>query len=82
MLGNFSLETTDTSKLLRGLSTHFAAYTKALAICIREAQIVGEIQSTHKSEHLAEFMLNSWEGAILQLIKMLGHSYSKRYSLA
>jgi TetR/AcrR family transcriptional repressor of nem operon len=68
MLGNFGLEIPDHSKLLRDrLSIHFVAWTKALTICVREGQKVGEIRTDLAAEDLAEFALNSWEGALLRM---------------
>lgn len=68
LLGNFGLEVPDHSRLLRErLSMHFAAWTKALAICIREGQKVGEIRADLAADSLAEFIVNSWEGTLLRM---------------
>jgi TetR/AcrR family transcriptional repressor of nem operon len=39
----------------------------AFADCIREAQASGEIDDTFASDELADFLLASWEGAILRM---------------
>ena len=68
LIGDFSLETTSQSKLLRQrLEAIFQEWRAPFAACIAEAQAVGEIDSTFDSVDLAEFLLSSWEGAILRM---------------
>jgi TetR/AcrR family transcriptional repressor of nem operon len=68
MLGNFALEMPERSPLMRDrLAVHFATWTKALAVCIRHGQDVGEIRLDLDADELAEFALNSWEGALLRM---------------
>jgi TetR/AcrR family transcriptional regulator, transcriptional repressor for nem operon len=68
MLGNFALEMSERSPLVRDrLVVHFATWTKALAVCIRHGQEAGEIRSDLSADELAEFTLNSWEGALLRM---------------
>lgn len=68
MLGNFALEMPERSPLVRDrLAVHFATWTKALAVCIRHGQDAGEIRSDLEADELAEFMLNSWEGALVRM---------------
>jgi TetR/AcrR family transcriptional repressor of nem operon len=38
-----------------------------LAVCIRHGQAVGEIRLDLDADELAEFALNSWEGALLRM---------------
>jgi TetR/AcrR family transcriptional repressor of nem operon len=68
MLGNFALEMPERSPLIRDrLAVHFATWTKALAICIRHGQDAGEIRIDLDADEIAEFVLNSWEGALLRM---------------
>jgi TetR/AcrR family transcriptional repressor of nem operon len=68
LIGDFSLETTGQSKLLRGrLEAIFQEWRAPFVSCIAEAQTAGEIDSTFDPTDLAEFLLASWEGAILRM---------------
>jgi TetR/AcrR family transcriptional repressor of nem operon len=68
LIGDFSLETTSQSKLLRErLEAIFQEWRAPFASCIAEAQTTGEIDSTFDPMDLAEFLLASWEGAILRM---------------
>jgi TetR/AcrR family transcriptional regulator, transcriptional repressor for nem operon len=67
LIGDFSLETSQ-SKLLRArLEAIFQEWRAPFASCIAEAQSAGEIGSTFDPIDLAEFLLASWEGAILRM---------------
>jgi TetR/AcrR family transcriptional repressor of nem operon len=68
LIGDFSLETASQSKLLRErLAAIFQEWHAPFASCIAEAQALGEIDSTFDPTDLAEFLLASWEGAILRM---------------
>jgi TetR/AcrR family transcriptional repressor of nem operon len=68
LIGDFSLQTTAQSKLLRDrLQAIFQEWRAPFAACIAEAQTTGEIDSTFDPIDLAEFLLASWEGAILRM---------------
>ena len=68
LIGDFSLETTYQSKPLRErLEAIFQEWRIPFAACIAEAQTAGEIDSTFDPVELAEFLLSSWEGAILRM---------------
>jgi TetR/AcrR family transcriptional repressor of nem operon len=68
LIGDFSLETTSHSEILRTrLEQIFQEWRVPFATCIAEAQAIGEIDSTFDSTDLAEFLLASWEGAILRM---------------
>jgi len=68
LIGDFSLETTSESKPLRKrLEAIFQEWRAPFAACIAEAQTSGEIDSTFDPVDLAEFLLASWEGAILRM---------------
>ncbi len=68
LIGDLSLEAAPQSELLRTrLSEIFAEWCAPFAACIAEAQSQGEIAATFPPEELAEFLLASWEGAILRM---------------
>jgi TetR/AcrR family transcriptional repressor of nem operon len=68
LIGDFSLQTTSESELLRErLEAIFQEWCAPFAACIAEAQTAGEIDSTFDPMELAEFLLASWEGAILRM---------------
>jgi TetR/AcrR family transcriptional regulator, transcriptional repressor for nem operon len=68
LIGDFSLETSSQSKLLRRrLESIFREWRTPFAECIAEGQSIGEIDSTFDPVDLAEFLLTSWEGAILRM---------------
>ena len=80
LIGDFSLETTSQSKLLRQrLEAIFQEWRAPFAACIAEAQVVGEIDSTFNSVDLAEFLLSSWEGAILRMKVERGPAALERF---
>jgi TetR/AcrR family transcriptional repressor of nem operon len=68
LIGDFSVETTAQSKRLRmRLEEIFQEWRAPFASCIAEAQTTGEIDSMFDPMDLAEFLLASWEGAILRM---------------
>jgi TetR/AcrR family transcriptional repressor of nem operon len=68
LIGDFSLEAAPQSDLLRErLSAIFAEWRAPFAACIAQAQAEGEIAKTFTPDDLAEFLLASWEGAILRM---------------
>jgi TetR/AcrR family transcriptional repressor of nem operon len=68
LIGDFSLETSSQSKLLRErLDAIFQEWRTPFASCIAAAQAVGEVDSHFDATELAEFLLASWEGAILRM---------------
>jgi TetR/AcrR family transcriptional repressor of nem operon len=68
LIGDFSIETTSQSRLLRQrLEAIFQEWREPFAACIAEAQDLGEIDATFDPMDLAEFLLSSWEGAILRM---------------
>jgi TetR/AcrR family transcriptional repressor of nem operon len=80
LIGDFSVETTYQSKLLRQrLETIFQEWRAPFAACIAEAQAIGEIDSTFDAMDLAEFLLASWEGAILRMKVERGPAALERF---
>jgi TetR/AcrR family transcriptional repressor of nem operon len=68
LIGDFSLEASSHSELLRErLEAIFQEWRTPFADCIAEAQATGEIDSKFDPVDLAEFLLASWEGAILRM---------------
>src|SRR5262245_19311494 len=68
LIGDFSLEAAPQSDMLRQrLAAIFDEWRGSFAACIAEAQAAGEIASTFAPDDLAEFLLASWEGAILRM---------------
>ena len=68
LIGDFSLQTASHSKLLRKrLDAIFREWRTLFASCIAAAQSAGEVDSQFNATELAEFLLASWEGAILRM---------------
>jgi len=68
LIGDFSLEAAPQSELLRmRLADIFAEWRAPFAACIAEGQAAGEIAKTFTPADLADFLLSSWEGAILRM---------------
>ena len=68
LIGDFSLQASSHSKLLRQrLDKIFQEWRALFASCIAAAQSAGEIDSQFDATELAEFLLASWEGAILRM---------------
>ena len=68
LIGDFSLEAAPQSEMLRErLAAIFVEWRAPFAACIAEAQGAGEIEATFAPDDLAEFLLASWEGAILRM---------------
>ena len=68
LIGDFSLEAAPQSEMLRTrLAEIFAEWRAPFAECIAEGQAAGEIAETFAPHDLAEFLLSSWEGAILRM---------------
>jgi TetR/AcrR family transcriptional repressor of nem operon len=68
LIGDLSLETSSHSNALRKrLDAIFREWRAPFASCIAAAQSVGEIDSEFDATELAEFLLASWEGAILRM---------------
>jgi TetR/AcrR family transcriptional regulator, transcriptional repressor for nem operon len=68
LIGDFSLQVSSHSKLLRKrLDSIFREWRTLFASCIVAAQSAGEVDSRFDATELAEFLLASWEGAILRM---------------
>jgi TetR/AcrR family transcriptional repressor of nem operon len=68
LIGDLSLEAPGHSELLRKhLAQIFEEWRAPFAACIAEAQAQGEIGDDFTPEDLADFLLSSWQGAILRM---------------
>jgi TetR/AcrR family transcriptional repressor of nem operon len=68
LIGDFSLQASSHSNRLRKrLDAIFKEWRALFASCIAEAQDGGQIDSKFRAIELAEFLLASWEGAILRM---------------
>ena len=67
LIGNLSTELADQSRLIRDrLSSNFAVWSRPIETCIRDGQKAGEISRDMDARVLADFLLNSLEGAMLR----------------
>ncbi|WP_316396596.1 TetR/AcrR family transcriptional regulator [Bradyrhizobium sp. 33ap4] len=68
LIGDFSLEASGSSEMLREqLDDIFREWRAPFAACIAEAQATGEIASDFDPDQLADFLLASWQGAMLRM---------------
>lgn len=68
LMGNLSLEVADHSAPIReSLVEHFRTWSGLFESCIAEAQEANAIQNRQPAPLLAQFLLNSWEGALLRM---------------
>jgi len=68
LIGDLSLEAAPVSELLRDrLSQIFAEWRALFAACVTEALAQGQVRADLDAEDLADFLLASWEGAILRM---------------
>ena len=80
LIGDFSLQTVSQSQLLRQrLEAIFREWRAPFVACIAEAQAIGEMDSTFEPTDLAEFLLASWEGAILRMKVERGPAALERF---
>lgn len=68
LMGNLSLEVADQSGLIRErLATHFQVWSQLFEDCIAQAQAAGSVRNTLPAALLAQFLLDSWEGALVRM---------------
>lgn len=66
-IGNLSMEMADVSESFRGkLESAFGAIKKGIADLLKEAQERGEIPDSLDATQLTDFIVASWQGALLQ----------------
>ncbi|MBB3663572.1 TetR/AcrR family transcriptional repressor of nem operon [Prauserella sediminis] len=65
IMGNFANEIADHSEPVRAtLTAAFDAWTNLIAAVLAEAQEVGALSADTNTSDLANFIVNSWEGAL------------------
>lgn len=80
LIGDLSLQASSESELLRArLEAIFQEWRAPFAACIAAAQTAGEIDATFEPLELSEFLLASWEGAILRMKVERGPSALDRF---
>jgi len=80
LIGDFSLGASGQSKLLRQrLDAIFQEWRAPFASCIAAAQSAGELDSQFHATELAEFLLASWQGAILRMKVERGPAALERF---
>ena len=80
LIGDLSLEASSQSKPLRErLHAIFQEWRTLFASCIAAAQSAGEVDSKFDATELAEFLLASWEGAILRMKVEQGPTALERF---
>lgn len=68
LIGNLSLESAEHSELLRRrLAEIFDAWRQPFADCLDEAAAAGQVQLNLPALDLADFLLASWQGALLRM---------------
>ncbi len=68
LIGDFSAEATQLNEAIRlRLQAIFTEWRDLFSACIAQAQTQGEIATTFSADDLADFLLASWEGAILRM---------------
>lgn len=68
LIGDLSLEVVQQSEDLRQrLRQVYAEWLAPFEACIAEAQRLGEIDASIPARDLAEFVISSWEGAIMRM---------------
>jgi TetR/AcrR family transcriptional regulator, transcriptional repressor for nem operon len=68
LIGDLSIEASAQSEMLRKrLAAIYEEWRAPFAACIAEAQAAGEIAAAFDPTDLAEFLLASWQGAILRM---------------
>ena len=68
MLGMFSQELADRDASARtALTALFRRWRHRIAACLREARDQGELDDAVECDALAAFILDGWEGALMQM---------------
>ena len=67
LIGNFSIEASDQSKLIRQrLTEMFKDINESIVYCLKAAVNAGELSASTDVREVASFLYSSWQGAILQ----------------
>jgi len=66
LLGNLGQEMADQNETFRQhLQIAYQDWRQRVADCLRQAQVAHEVSTVHDACDLAEYCVNSWEGALL-----------------
>jgi TetR/AcrR family transcriptional repressor of nem operon len=66
-IGNLALEMSDESELIRkAIQIYYEELSGRVTICLNEARAAGQITDDIDTVQTADFIINSWEGAILR----------------
>jgi len=67
-IGNLTQEMSDLSEVFRKrIASIYRRITTNIETCIRDAQVRGDIALTLNSKDVADFILDSWEGAVMRM---------------
>ena len=67
LIGNFSIEASDQSELIRQrLTEMFKDIIESVVYCLKAAVDAGELSASTDVREVASFLYSSWQGAILQ----------------
>jgi TetR/AcrR family transcriptional repressor of nem operon len=68
LIGNCSIELSDNSEVfMEAVANEFDKWHTQFEKCVLEAQKINEIKSDKSASDIADFILNSWEGALLRM---------------
>ena len=68
LLGNCSLELADLSESFsHSISNALDDWQKSIELCIQEGQAIGNIKKEESAKEMSEFILATWEGALLRM---------------
>lgn len=68
LMGNLASELSDSSDRVReALARRFALWHQTVADILREAQARGDMNEAIDADRMARFLINSWEGALIQM---------------
>lgn len=66
LIGNFSSELSQSREIRDRLAAMYAAWTRSIESCVREAEQAGRVQQHLPAADIASFLVNAWEGAVLR----------------
>ncbi|WP_121369510.1 TetR family transcriptional regulator C-terminal domain-containing protein [Pseudomonas aeruginosa] len=66
LIGNFSSEMAKNEDIRRRLALIYVSWSRVLASCIEEAAGIGKVRPDLPAEMIASFLVNAWEGSVLQ----------------
>lgn len=68
LLGMLGQELAGRDEVVRhALAALFDRWRQRLAACLREAQLRGDLDGAESADHLAAYLIDAWEGALIQM---------------